>query len=263
MKILLTSDTHYGFTPTQTTLILNKFVKSIKKEQPDVILHAGDWGSSKFKHVEGCVKLFRRELPNIPIVGTSGNHDFWTGDKPLFLLPDIVSLVDALFATYKIESYFAAGNVEIFAYNSWYRTNCPPSNDVQWMPALTQKDAEEDNVYDWIPMIGNKSRNIHQYLIEKSYLQCIAVCEKLKQSKAKHKIVVTHFEAMGDYRGDTRWDGMKGSIVEYEMLMEAGATIICYGHSHQLHNYINEQGVKILNCGSDYNKPKFLVLDLE
>jgi predicted phosphodiesterase len=258
LRLILTSDTHYGFYPSKTALILNKFVRKLAKENPDVVLHAGDWGSTKQKEVESCVKMFRRILPETPIVGVLGNHCYGSLDKVGILLSDTIHNLKRVFDENNVISHFKQDNVEIFGYNSWYKTNRPPSNDHRWIAPLTKEDAEE-NFYDWIPL--PISRNIHQYLLEKSYLNCQDVCERLKASDAKHKVVVTHFESI-EYRGDPFYDGMKGSYVEYEMLMEAGATIICYGHSHRVSDFINEKGVRVLNCGSDYNEPKFTVIEL-
>lgn len=182
----------------------------------------------------------------------------WAADKTGILLPDVIHNLKRIFDENNVITHFKHDNVEIFGYNSWYKTNRPPSNDYRCIPALTKEDAEDNN-YDWLP--SPRARNIHQHLLEKSYLNCQEVCEKLKASDAKHKVVVTHFEAI-EYRGDPFYDGMKGSYVEYEMLMEAGATIICYGHSHRVSDFINEKGVRVLNCGSDYNEPKFTVIEL-
>jgi len=257
MKILLTSDTHYGIIPSKTALILRKFIKKIKAEQPDVILHAGDWGSTQQKEMESCLKLFRSELGmEIPIIGVLGNHCYGSVDKPTWLLCQTKQNLRELFTKYNIINRLTTEDVEIFGYNSWYKTNRPPSNDHYWIGALTKEDAV-DNSYDWLPT--PKARNIHQHLMEQSYLNCQETCEAIKLSTAKQKIVVTHFETIG-YRNDPFYDGMKGSIVEYEMLQEAGANVICYGHSHRPSDFINEQGVRILNCGSDYNEPKFKVL---
>lgn len=259
MKVILTSDTHYGFYVNRTAKILNKFVKKIKDEKPDVVLHAGDWGSTQQKEVESCLKLFRRELgTELPIVGTVGNHDYANLDKKRYATLKLVEQnVQNLFDKYNIASHYKSNDVEIFAYNSWYKGNNPPSNDHRWMPPLKTVTFEDKWSGDYI-------RNMHQYLLEKSYVNCENTCELIKASTAKHKVVVTHFEPIGEYRdGDRMYEGMKGSIAEYEKLIEAGATILCYGHSHRQSDAIRIKGVRVVNCGSDYNFPAYSILDLE
>jgi predicted phosphodiesterase len=260
MKILLTSDTHYGHTVNRTARLLNKFVKKIGAEKPDIVLHAGDWGSTKQKEVESCLKLFRRELgEETPIVGTLGNHDAWTNSSKehYATLKEVEHNLQELFAEYHIlDGYKLSDNIEIFSYNSWYKGNNPPSNDHKFIPPLRVLTFEAKWFGDYI-------RDMHQYLIEKSYVNCFEVCGKIATSKAKHKIVVTHFEPVGNYRDDPFYDGMKGSIAEHEQLIEAGATILCYGHSHRVGDYTNDKGVRIVNCGSDYNFPEYKIIELE
>jgi hypothetical protein len=211
------------------------------------------------------MKLFREELGDeLPIVGCYGNHDLWfsrTIDKfwreRYKTVGDVLRNFDRLCDEYKILNEFVKDGVAIFSYNSWYKGVRPPSNDATHMPKW---DVTEYS-----------SQVLHQRLIERSYAGCNFVCEKLRESDAQVKIVVTHFQPKGSYRGgEFGFDGMNGSEAEYQKLVEAGAHVLCYGHSHNLTNMVTEvdcgdvsRTVWVLNSGSDYDKPKYKIFELD
>lgn len=250
MRLALISDTHYGFSGMRTRAILVKMLMALKKENVDVVLHAGDWGSNSQKHVEMCMKLFRDELgDDVAIIGTLGNHDTWVsrsldGLKKFATMDDVHRRFGRLREEYKISSEYYNGDVAVFAYNSWYKTPRPPSNDIYHMPVMGTSEHSQ-----WAT---------HQKLIESGYIECQEVCKKLQASKEKHKIIVTHFQPALEEFG---LDGMCGSTSEYYALIEAGATLLCYGHSHRALDIV-DRDVRVLNSGGDYNKPKYKIFDL-
>jgi hypothetical protein len=80
---------------------------------------------------------------------------------------------------------------------------------------------------------------------------------KLKSLK---KVVVTHFSPL-PYRGGQSYEGMRGSVIEHNELLRLKPFALCYGHSHQVDN-TSFGKTKILNAGSDYNKPKFTMFEV-
>jgi len=83
MKILYTSDLHYGFND-KTRDILIEFFKKVKDESPDIIILAGDIISHEQRQFPKILKLIRESNPDIPILAVRGNHDFWYSKKDLY-----------------------------------------------------------------------------------------------------------------------------------------------------------------------------------
>lgn len=260
VRIGLISDTHYGYND-KTRRILTKKLRELAHEGVDVLLHAGDWGSNAQKHVEMMMRLVRSELGDLPIVGTFGNHDGWLADnlaeqKRFRLLNSVLANWAELCEEYKIMNHWACykpelgQDCEIWAYNSWYKGAYPPSNDAKRMPRLG------------VEIFSGTA--LHQHLIERGYVERVAVCEAAKASTAARKIVVTHFQpklGAGDYRDNPIYDGMNGSTADYEALVEAGVDVLCYGHTHREFNEVFGC-VRVLNCGSDYNKPAYKIYEV-
>jgi predicted phosphodiesterase len=75
MKIIVTTDTHWGFSTKgdqANVVLLNK----IKDEKKDALIHCGDWGSTSFADRYNYWKLVRDILgKDLPIGTIMGNHD--------------------------------------------------------------------------------------------------------------------------------------------------------------------------------------------
>jgi predicted phosphodiesterase len=83
MKIAATGDIHYDLirNPAERDRFLN-FIRRLEKEEPDVLVLAGDTvglGSSK---LEECLNLFREVAPIR--LKVFGNHDYWSAEGDTF-----------------------------------------------------------------------------------------------------------------------------------------------------------------------------------
>jgi hypothetical protein len=74
-RIVVTSDTHLGITTVPELL---KLVESIRREQPDAVVIAGDIGEG-VENVEIVLNEFRSL--GVPVAACAGNHDLWNHDK--------------------------------------------------------------------------------------------------------------------------------------------------------------------------------------
>ena len=74
MKIALTTDTHFGVS-NNTQNIHKRFLKKLKKESFDVLVHTGDIASHKQKQLYRSLVMFREALGDIPMLIVLGNHD--------------------------------------------------------------------------------------------------------------------------------------------------------------------------------------------
>lgn len=239
MKIALTSDTHYGITD-KTYRKLEQMLKKMQEQEPDVVLHAGDWGSHKERHLGACMKLFRRFFSDTPIVGVRGNHDLWT-EHSLQTLETFISNSDKTFEEYNIlNTYFNhQEKVVIVGWNGWYKSLWPRSNDKYHMPQ---------------PENGFPINDYMQLLARESFARANIILEKYPTYK---KIALTHFSH--SYRND--YAEMNGDDKPITQLIDMEVNVICLGHSHIAQDETVHE-TRILNCGSDYNKPAYVIFEL-
>jgi len=253
MKVILTSDIHYGMSGYLTRGNIDKMMKMIVQDAPEVLLVAGDWGSTGIKNVELGVRRIRKFYDGI-IVGVPGNHDFWVTDmeaNSIKTIQDVIAIQNGIFEKYMINNYALTRNekgksVLFLAYPGWYRNN-PPSNDRFWMPKMMD-------------------RPIHNYMREWSdalYAETLKTLNNPLYDDCK-KVVVTHFNITpciyNGYDSEVS-KAMSGNYDHFNELKEAGMTTLCYGHTHVFEKGLFE-GVRIFNSGSDYNRPEYIMFEV-
>lgn len=236
MKIVLTSDTHYGFTES-TNAILAEMWAHIKDEAPDVIIHAGDWASTEHRQYIGALEQFRSFFPNTPLVSATGNHDVWCGEESFSTIDDLYAAIQEAQKRFDVLTEYATDKVAIKAFNNWYRTTNPPSNDAAWMPG---------------------GRFSHHWLKSRADENFEHVVSYLSQQIDKTRIVVAHFTPFNYRYGYT---AMCGALAPIDNLIEMGVDCLCLGHSHLYQNEIVKQ-CRVLNAGSDYDDPKYVVFNV-
>lgn len=208
-------------------------------EKPDVILHAGDWASTKHCELEGCLKLFREYFPSTPIVSVFGNHDLWQEECCFTTIDQQLTANEALFEKYDIANEYAdlQKKVHVVAFQSWYRTVRPPSNDTLWSP---------------------EPERLHYIMKDKMVQSFEETQQKLLKHRGFTKVIVSHFSPYHYRYGYTQ---MCGPVALFETLMAQGLRYLCLGHSHEYQNE-DVDGCTILNCGSDYDEPKYVTFEI-
>lgn len=77
-RILVTSDTHYGFTTKSSIVAMAKDMATLK---PDAVVIAGDVGEvlRGMENFTNCLHVMNEET-QVPVLVVLGNHDLWVGD---------------------------------------------------------------------------------------------------------------------------------------------------------------------------------------
>jgi predicted phosphodiesterase len=234
MRILILSDTHYGFSEG-THKILETKLKKVPKDI-DLVIHAGDWISDSQAQWKDCFELFRSLFPTVNIIGVLGNHDLWNNPKKDVL--ETEREIKLLFKKYNIHylpnNPFISKDIIIYGFNGWYYDIEPPSNDRNWINNWVE------NKYDFNAFLSKRS--------------CYDMENILNQNISnKYSICVTHF-GPNDY-------SKMGADPKYIEHLSQKFNLVIIGHSHIEQDYMINN-CRVINPGSDYNDPKFKIIKM-
>ena len=138
-----------------------------------------------------------------------------------------------------------------YGYDGWYLNLPPPSNDKNWMPPT----AKQCPIDQYLSYRANKS------------LDAILVsAEEAKKLNPNIKTLCATHHSLTSYRGG--FDTMGGNPRHLDFLSE-NMDYVLNGHSHQevdqVHEYLSGNTIhscRIINAGSDYDKPKYKIFDI-
>ena len=247
MNLILTSDTHYGVdgkTHGKHERFWRDMQKDIVANDVKALIWAGDLASSKQRQFRRSVEQAREHV-SIPILLVRGNHDFWDARDSLDAgrrsFPELDRLHREVFSEFNVH-HLESGpvtieDVLICGWDGWY-AGTPPSNDANFM----FRD------YEGVPM--------HTYLSSRAWKKFEEVMD-LDVSPHRTAVAVTHFNP---YCTDRKWESMCANLKFYDMVKEK-FDVFCCGHNHQFKDRV-EDGCRVLNCGSDYNKPQYLMFEV-
>lgn len=251
MKIALTSDIHYGFNG-KTDRIFKKFVKELALNKDiELLIVAGDLASSKQRNLETAFDILRNAI-TIPIVFVRGNHDFWAGfDKKIDVqftsLKQIYDYQNGIFKWYNIhhlDTPFIYKDAQFCGFDGWYGSLYPQTNDEYWIP--------KESGY------GPSSM---QYLYHKNVKDFDNV-KSIDTSKFNKNILITHIN-ITPYKGMTKDPWMMAGPKYFYDEIKNKFDVLCYGHTHLETDHFDKDGnIYVYNSGSDYNKPKYIIIDL-
>lgn len=268
MKIILTSDLHYGCAPNNANK-LNKFFQKlanvVKDEKVDLVILAGDLASTRQRQFKKCLELANNLLPcNIAVV--RGNHDFWDGEdrKDPMSFQRTFSQIDSEQRAYMKSigiHHLEEGplifeengeDILICGFDGWYGNSNPPTNDKYWMPQL----------HEGCPIMTYLSNRAWKTFDE---------CLKLDTEKFRKSVIVTHFNPYifgKGYKGyvpDPEVDALMSANPKFLDEIRGKFDVLCCGHTHAFKDEIDTKGSKplrILNAGSDYNQPKYILFEV-
>ena len=239
MKILLTGDLHYGFSK-KTRKILEEFFANISTLDFDVLIINGDLVSCRQRDLSQCFELIRYYLPSVPILYTFGNHDWWDISnykcqsmpfnkildfhKKVMLKYDIIDLHNE---PYRIDDIF------IYGVDSWYGLDTPPTNDFKWLPF---------HIHGNDTFTELRNRFYHHMWWKHVPIDCTKV------------VAVSHFHALTGHP-------MEMSAEQFREFV-APANLILVGHDHIPRDYCHYDNKRYVNCGSDYDAPKYKVVEI-
>jgi predicted phosphodiesterase len=257
IKIILTSDLHEGF-DHKTTAINTKFIDEMADEiakDPNikVMIIAGDLISHKQSQYPRILKMLRAKI-TIPILVVKGNHCNWDTKPNKFdkdgtwvtaKYPSIEKLNKQhadLFEKYNIhhlaKKEFIIDGIVIVGWDGWYHELFPPTNDEYHMATYTgpirtseylTKEAEKE--FERVLYFDN-----YQY---------------------RKSIVVTHHSPFTD---NPNYNGHRSNPKHLQHIICKYDYFIT-GHTHQPVDMILDK-CRIINCGSHYNKPKYVIFEV-
>ena len=252
MLIIVTSDTHKGFTE-KTHRRHEKFWSTVAQQNPDLLLIAGDLTTKYQKTIVSTFRQIRKHL-SCDIAMVWGNHDYWDGEQRFRHIQQFFewhakccqdfNIIDLNIRTYETDRIWVTG------FDGWYGSVNPPSNDLHWMPTRMQ----DCPTHHWMNKRADTALN--------NILQNIPADPRVK-------ICVTHFPPFNILKfGDANryksfgyhGDEFNANPRYLEFIQEKFRYLVC-GHSHQEVN-TEYQGLGIINPGSDYELPKFITLDI-
>jgi predicted phosphodiesterase len=242
MKLVITGDTHYGFSD-DTERILEAFWKRIKKEDASYVLHAGDWGTSNPKESIAGIRQAHKLLGGgAQILYVFGNHDYWNDETTKHKVHVTVDAIET--ATVHLAQRLRDGRMQAQGYipnlfmlefhgaDGWYSHPEPPTKDIMYMNPWVYNQPS----FEWL---------------KKEYRENAQ--EILDRVRRDHfNIFLTHFP------GGEPW----GSDPAIMRAMADVMNLIVRGHSHQHEDFMWGK-CRVLNVGSDYDMPNYIVVTID
>lgn len=239
MKLILLSDTHYGFSPLANSAnegLLEHLKESENIVGTDIFIHTGDVGDFIY------FSIFREYFPSNTVLFTQGNHDVWKSNN-FESLEDVINKYETILRKYNITHLpggsYNGKNFCIASYDSWYAVD-GDSNDKIYVPNfLISKEILRDNS-------------------DVQFKMCLKDIQKAKE-KNRTTILFTHFgcisslvEGKPNYSGSTTYETFLDNVDYFFM-----------GHIHTPQSGLAMNGkTKFINVGSDYNNPRYQIVDL-
>lgn len=258
---IVTTDTHYGMsanTHSAHEKFLEKVAQTVSEQNIQFIAHCGDWTSSKQDQFYRSMSMFRKYLPNIPIITVRGNHDFWDYDlwfqfrkkgrsrsyskyscKTYGLMMEQHRKWFEQFGIHHVDmGEFVIDDVVFLGFDGWYDHLDPPTNDKQMM-------------YGFI-----ESAPTFHYLNYKAHKDL----EKLLATDTdRYRAVVgmTHFPSFTE---DEKYRLFCANAKYHQFLTEK-CDVLLLGHSHRQVDCV-ENECRVVNPGSDYDSPRFVTITI-
>lgn len=253
MLIAQTSDLHIEIT---TEKQIKKLLKDMAVDKPDLIINCGDNTGTLVGHkcTKRVAKIFRDTFPDTPILWTNSNHDRWCADSNR--RPSMDKYLDNLA---KIEQTLKDNNIhyldndgvykhpdhpDLFfvGCSGWYGHPNPPTKDANYLPFGYDGDTHR-------AILRDTENDLHRNL---------ATIEKFDKA-VDTMVFISHFPVINtgdDYKGTFELFSWREAIGTF-LIEEYGCKYFLNGHAHQLHT-----GPLRYECGSDYYKPKYQLINL-
>jgi predicted phosphodiesterase len=207
----------------------------------DVVLNCGDSISHKEVQIEKFMELQRRYI-QCPIVQCMGNHDFWDSGESPDWYDDRMRIWDKMYKKYNVlhpSECPKIGEFNIVGIDGWYHSRMAVE--------------KTNDIYHIGTTVGDVGS--FKYLREKAEKDLQDIIHKgLDRDKT---LYMTHFSPFIDNVSDIVYSANPDMA---EKLVD-NFKWVCTGHTHRYKNEVIK-GTTILNCGSNYNEPKFIIIEM-
>jgi len=238
MVIGLIADTHWGFNAEHNKLV-REMLTELSKRQPNIILHSGDIGSHRPKQGREFWKTYRSipGLETIPTVAVLGNHDYW--HKTLMTARSIH------------QDSASAYNINLLEGTGYIFNDCLITGTCGWYHNIDHKSTDAQYIidYNYYEFRNHATRN---------FQKCLSLAN---ESNTKTKILLTHFNFIDVDENDN----MKMFENPRHENFIQDFNYIVSGHRHETWHGIAcgpDKKQKYYNCGSNYNQPRYLVIEI-
>lgn len=242
MKVAITSDTHLGCSSSNYATHTH-FLSQIAAENPDLLIHAGDWTSHAQHQFRQSLEMFREYL-KCPIVAVRGNHDFWQtpNNQPFYRTETVLETHNKWFEEFNIH-HVSKGPFEIqdwtvYGFDGWYASTNPPTHDKDYLPLMTN---------EYVTM---------EWFTRKAHTDLVNMLD-LKGKDKNKKICVSHFPPFTE---DQRYAILCANLNYLDVLADNFEFLI-FGHSHRACDW-RFRDTRIVNPGSDYNRPIYKIIEI-
>lgn len=255
INFLLTSDTHYGYSKN-THKLHERFLLQLQKEitfhDVKCLIHSGDWACNKQDQFERTMIMFRKYI-DIPIVAVRGNHELWDYRKDKFD-PMKGEMVRGRKMSWEVmdekhKQWFKENNIHhlesggpmviddviICGFDGWYYHMNAPTNDGDMI----------------VSHVGGATSMMYH---SKRAYEALDKVLQVDTDPYRKAICVTHHTLWVD---NPHYASMTGNPSFLPHIKEK-FDVLTTGHSHQYRNDTEDETL-ILNCGSGYDKPKYIV----
>ncbi len=254
MKLLITSDTHIGITKPET---LRRMLIDSAETGPDIFIHGGDYsgGYNGHKPLSLTCAMIRDVFPEIPVVTVMGNHDYWTSCSSGSGIPKNSSAsFKKFFDNYEcIKETFRKHKFHFLDCDGVYRNPLFPGTafvgHTGWYV-----DPNDKTSNDWYFIPSGIKENTQNFLLTQAFINLKKNLSSLDDSDTV-RIFISHFPvkkniSFGLVRG---WDTRLYPLLHDKYKI----SYFIQGHFHERH-----EGPGLWEAGSDYEKPRYLLLEI-
>lgn len=274
--LTITGDIHY---PTTSAHQIREMTSDIRSHSPNAIALIGDvaevyQGIGKF---EDCLQIFRKELPNIPILVLPGNHDLWVNEhetnfdsRKLFdeLLPKVTR--DAGCFWLETENYVAGEVALIGSYLHYNYTAKDKTGPISLLPDKWFEQNKSSILNDRF-MIG-LPRDI-DFAKELGDAFESRLRDAQENESIRKIVVMSHVPCMEEQitrnPRDYNWSIATpyfGNLSHHQFILGLDKIrFVVSAHSHRgsrTSRNIGNRHLEIINLSADYRKPKFITIEV-
>lgn len=246
MKLILTSDLHYGF-DQNTQKIHERFFEcmghAIQEHGARALILAGDSISHKQGQWPKFLELVREHV-KIPIGIVRGNHCLWDREEE-YVYSSFEVMIDyqeTLFKKFDVQHLsepLIIEDVAIIGFDGWYANGSVESNDTFFIPR------------------SKTGQYFHDVLSKRAHADLERVLEYQFATPIRKRVCVTHFppfthepKYLPHYANPNYMDAITSRF-----------DVLCVGHSHRFEDFLHGN-CRVMNAGSDYNRPAFWTFEV-